>query len=271
MGGMQRPGPTRGPVGAPSKTERVEGPFAQAPSRPQGAGGAAGRGFGGRSLEARPGGPELVPGRPPGTPEPRGPGAAPFAGYGPDARAMAGQVDGSRSQSMGVLAIVGGLAFMTASVVVVALVVLILSFFLFQVTRDDGLAGADKDKQRQIRDTASEEPIARQRGGGGPAGPGDPGDRTVGDPNAGPPPGPATVTVPTSMMFLSIEVNCPGGYRSRGNFKRVSQDAMSATVREVPSDESCVVTFQGSEPARATISGNQRKICKFNPTECYLQ
>jgi hypothetical protein len=269
---MSRP-PIRGPLHAPSKTERVDGPFAQAPAqRPQGgAGGAAGRGLAGKGLDARGGdGPELVPRPPP--PDPRGRNVpAPFAGYGPDARAMAGQVDGSRSQSMGVLAIVGGLAFMTVSVIIVALVVLLVSFFLFQVTRDDTLAGGDADKQRQIRDTGSAEPIRSGGGGGGPRGPGDPGDRTVGDPNAGPPPGPATVTVPTNMMFLSIEVNCPGGYRARGNFKRISQDAMSATVKDVPGDESCIVTFQGSEPAKANISGNQRKICKFNPTECYLQ
>jgi hypothetical protein len=269
---MQRPGGPRGPTGAPSKVERVDGPFAQAPSRPaHGAGGAAGRGLGpGRSLEVGAQGPELVPAGP-GRSEPRGgPAPAPFATYGPDARQMAGQVEGSRSQSMGVLAIVGGLLFMTVSVVIVALVVLLVSFFVFQVTRDDELAGKDGGKNRQIRDTGSEEPIQRERGGGSHVA-GDPGDRTVGDPNAGPPPGPATVTVPNEMMFLSIEVNCPGGYRSRGKFKRISADMMSASVYDVPSDESCVVTFQGSEPAKANISGNQSKICKFNPTECYLQ
>jgi hypothetical protein len=184
---------------------------------------------------------------------------------------MAGQVEGSRSQSMGVLAIAAGLGFMALSVALVAVLVLLISFFVFQVTTDGTLAGKGDDKERQIRDTGSAEPIKSGGRGGVAGGPGDPGDRTVGDPNAGPPPGPATVTVPTNMMFLSVEVNCPGGYRSRGKFKRLSQDAMSATVFNVPSDESCIVTFQGSEPAKASISGNQSKICKFNPTECYLQ
>jgi hypothetical protein len=269
---MQRPGAPRGPVGAPSKVERVDGPFSQGASRPQGAaGGAAGRSLGGRALPGGASVPELVPGGASGDGRGVGPAPAPFAGYGPDAQAMAGQVDGSRSQSMGVLAIVGGLLFMAVSVAVIAVVVLLASLFWFQVTRDDTLASTDASKNRQIRDTGSAEPIRSGGGGGGGRGVGDPGDRTVGDPNAGPPPGPATVTVPTQMMFLSIEVNCPGGYRSRGKFKRISQDAMSATVYDVPSDESCVVTFQGSEPAKMTISGNQKKICKFNPTECYLQ
>ncbi|MCA9490149.1 MAG: hypothetical protein KC621_09500 [Myxococcales bacterium] len=201
-----------------------------------------------------------------GPPAARGP--APFADYGPDARQMAGGLEGSRSQSRGVLAIVGGLLFMAASTFVILFAVLLVMLWWTANQRTGELANGE-DGPQHIRDTGFADPTRTVRTGPGPRNPGDPGDGSNRDPNFIPP-GPSTVIVSRDMMFHSIEINCPGGYRSRGRFKNVDAQMMSATVQNVPGDESCVVTFQGSEPAKTYIRGNERKICKFNPVECYM-
>ena len=75
----------------------------------------------------------------------------------------------------------------------------------------------------------------------------------------------ATVTIAKNVLFHSIEVNCPSGVRKRADFI-----ALRATVRELPISEECTVTFQGSQPAKATLSGGQTKSCTFAPTHCTL-
>ncbi len=254
----------RPPVkGAPSGAERSS-PFAEAPvgPPPTDARGAAGRGLRRPGIAAGAAGPG-------GAPQPSSPGApAPFASYGPDAAQMAGEVEGARARSLGVLAIVGGLVFMVASTLVLVVVVLLMMLW-WTGRQNRGDLAANQDGEQHIRDTGYADPTRSVRQGPGPRAPGDPGERTVGDGNVIPP-GPATVVAPAEMMFLSIEINCPSGFRNRGRFKKISDGMMSATVPNVPGDESCTVTFQGSEPAKTYITGNQKKICQFNPTECYL-
>ena len=181
---------------------------------------------------------------------------------------MGGGSEGSRSQSMGVIAIVGGMVFMLGSVMVVVLVVLLVWLFVLDGKLPGDIAKGGVEKDKHVRDTGFANPVQPEKGGGGRTVAGDPGDRTIADPNAGPPPGPATVYVPSSMMFLSLEVNCPGGYRGRGKFRDAGKGEMKATVQMVPGDEKCVVTFQGSEPAKTYVTGNQTVTCSFNPTEC---
>ena len=269
-----RPGPRPGGIaprpslsGAPARVEGAAStPFAAEPApppQPDDAKGAAGRAI------RRPGG---APEPPPSRSDDRGAAApAPFAGYGPDSRLIAGAVEGSRAQSMGVLAIVGGLVFMVGSVVVVAIVALLVALFVFDAQLPGTRLAGDEIKDRHIRDTGFANPVQPEPGGGAGRAPGDPGDRTVADPNAGPPPGPATVIVPDEMMWFSIEVNCPGGYRGRGKFRPHSTKGwMKATAHNVPGDEKCTVTFQGSEPAKTYVTGNQTLQCTFNPTECHV-
>lgn len=181
---------------------------------------------------------------------------------------MAGGLEGSRSQSRGVLAIVGGMLFMAASTLVILFAVLLVMLW-WTGTQIVGGVATTEDGPQHIRDTGFADPQRSVRNGPGPRTPGDPGSGSDRDPNFIPP-GPATVVVARDMMFHSIEVNCPGGYRNRGTFKKADGGMMSATVPNVPGDESCTVTFQGSEPAKTYIRGNERKICKFNPVECYL-
>lgn len=250
--------------GAPARIDAASGPSPFVPEAvppPDDARGAAGRSI------RRPGGP--APADAPADAQPAG-AAAPFAGYGPDSRLIAGAVEGSRSQSMGVLAIVGGLVFMVGAVAVVGIIALLVGLFLFDLELPGGLASGDRIKDKHIRDTGFADPIQQPQPGQGGRTPGDPGDRTVADPNAGPPPGPATLIVPDSMMWLSIEVNCPGGFRGRGKFRPHSTKGwMKATAQNVPGDEKCTVTFQGSEPAKTYVTGNQTLQCTFNPTDCH--
>ncbi|MEQ1506719.1 MAG: hypothetical protein ABMB14_31115, partial [Myxococcota bacterium] len=202
---------------------------------------------------------------------PQADGASPFAGYGPDAGSMTAGAEVSRSQSLGVLAIVGGVVVTVGAGLVLAALVIVLLFVYRQQTEGGDLAAADK-AARHVKDTGVAGPIDNTQ----PAHPRPgkaktpvPGDPSVHDPSAGPPPGPATLIVPNEQMFLSIEVNCPGGYRSRGSFRKDTAKTMRATVPNVPGDERCTVTFQGSEPAKTWVSGNQTKTCTFNPVVCH--
>jgi hypothetical protein len=208
---------------------------------------------------------------PPVTPPPDpGGNASPFAQYGPGAGSMGEMAEENRSQSLGILAIVGGLSFSVAAAVIMAVLVLLLWLLYSAATGDSPLAGDKAGKDQHVRDTGHANPqlpapgTGRRTGNGGVAG----GDPTVRDPSLGPPPGPASVIVPKEMMFLSIEVNCPGGYRNRGDFRKEGKSSKKATVQNVPGDERCTVTFQGSEPAKTWITGNQTLSCTFNPVVC---
>ncbi|MEZ4238837.1 MAG: hypothetical protein R3F59_22320 [Myxococcota bacterium] len=193
---------------------------------------------------------------------------SPFAGFGPDARTMAAGAETNRTQSLGILAIVGGVVFSTTAAIVVAVLVLLL-YLGYRKVQDDKLAEAGTDKQH-VRDTGIAEPVenvpVRPRSPG--KGRTDRGENTVGSPNNGPPPGPVSIIVSKKMVFLSIEVNCPSGFRSRGTFRPDAKGTMKATVQNVPGDERCVATFQGSQPAKAWVTGNQTLQCTFDPIVC---
>lgn len=221
---------------------------------------------GGGGGERPPAGP--VPG--PADDEDRGGALSPFAGYGPDARSMTAGAETNRSQSLGILAVVGGVVFSTAAALVVAVLVLLL-YLGYRKVQDDQLA-ADDPRKGHVRDTGTAGPIQRPQPvapGRTRPGSGKPGDPSYRDPSLGPPPGPATVIVSKKLVFLSIEVNCPGGYRSRGTFKPDTKSTMRATVQNVPGDERCTVTFQGSQPAKTWITGNQTLKCTFDPVTCH--
>lgn len=223
----------------------------------------------GRSMRKDPATP-AAPARPPDpVPGPAADEPSPFASFGPSSGSMTASAEQNRAQSLGVLAIVGGGVFTVAAAIVVALVVILLYLGYRTVQRE--VASTDPKKDQHVRDSGHLGPIDP----GAPRPPprphpvGDPGgDDTRGGQGSGIPPGPATVVVPNTMVFLSIEVNCPGGYRARGSFRGDTDTTMRATVPTVPGDERCTVTFQGSEPAKTWISGNQTKYCTFNPVVC---
>jgi len=185
------------------------------------------------------------------------PGASPFVRFAPSSEEMQGEADRRREDSLGLLAIIGGLVFMVSSVAVVALAVLIVG--LWVATRGGGDLADNDDGLEHIRDTglARVGPAPTGPGPGGP-GPGPDGD----DPLAtGPGPGPATLIIPPDALFHTVEINCPGGFRDRSKFRRGK-----ATVYNVPPDERCTVTFQGSTYAKTWISGHQTKVCnQFEP------
>jgi hypothetical protein len=262
-----RPPPRLGPVGP------VRGPDRRNPFRPDeqpeddlGPMGHAGRGLPGGAPRSLPSGQA-----PPSHPQQPG-GASPFAAYAPDSRIMNAHAEQARSQSFGLVAIVGGLVFMVGAAVVITLVVVIALFFVRDELGEVIAGKGDKDP-KHVTDTGFVREIEQPQPGRGPrvADPVDPDDpNRVRDPRLGPPPGPATIIVSTSMFFHTIEVDCPGGYRNRGKFRKdAGGQTMRATVPNVPGDEKCTVTFQGSEPAKTYVSGNQTKQCTFNPTQCH--
>lgn len=183
---------------------------------------------------------------------------SPFGRFAPSADEMHREADKRRDDSLGLVAIVGGLLFMMASAAVVAVAVLLVG--LWVTTRGGGdLAGATDDADH-IRDTGMAE-VGPERRKAAPAGPAP--EEEVDDPLAtGPQPGPATLIIPPEALFFTVEINCPGGFRGRGKFKNGK-----ATVYNVPPDEKCTVTFQGSTFAKTYISGHQTKMCtQFEPT-----
>ncbi|NCG21731.1 MAG: hypothetical protein GWP91_22165 [Rhodobacterales bacterium] len=197
-------------------------------------------------------------------------GASPFASYAP------GSVDLTRAAEVGtessnqILAIIGGLSFMLILAIFTVLAILMIGIFTWS-QQDDGIAAIDDDDPTHIRDTddipdiidIQPRPSSRPRTGGPDAG----------DPDAPTEPVPITtgnisIEVPKSAFFHSLEINCPdAGISRRANFRK-----QRASTSGIPIGEECTVTFQGSEPARTTISGGQNKVCiTFNPTECRTQ
>jgi len=208
----------------------------------------------GRGLHSIPGSAQ-APSQAPAPPDDGG--HSPFGRFAPSSEEMHQEADRRRDDSLGLVAIVGGLIFMLASAAVVALAVLLVG--LWVSTRGEGeLAGGAGDPEH-IRDTGLAEvgPERERVRQGGPAP-----EVDTDDPLAtGPGPGPATLIIPPDALFFTVEINCPGGYRGRGKFKKGK-----AVVYNVPPDERCTVTFQGSTFAKTYISGHQTKMCtQFEP------
>lgn len=179
----------------------------------------------------------------------------------------------NRRQSLGVFAIVGGLAFAVVAALVVAVVVVLSWLAIRQSRLGEELATDEIEGPRHIREGKSAGPLAPEAPkptGGTPRAPVAGTDPHARDPALGPAPGPVTLIVPSTMMFLTIEVSCPSGFRKRGTFRTDSDSTMRATVPDVPSDQRCTVTFQGSEPAKTWITGNETRTCTFNPVTCHL-
>ncbi len=220
---------------------------------------------GGRGLSNIPGPPADAPAAPPPSGAPTD-GSSPFANYAP------GSVDLARDAAVGtessnqILAIVGGLGFMLVMGIVTIIAILMIGLFTWS-QQDDGLASTDPDDPGHIRDTddipdiIDIQPKPRSGPRAGPDG---------GDPDAPAEPvpittGPISIEIPKSVFFHSLEINCPdAGISRRATFRN-----RKASTSGVPIGEECMVTFQGSEPAKTTIHGGQNKICvSFNPTEC---
>lgn len=208
----------------------------------------------------------------PGSPAPDAPkvvrgGPSPFSGYAPTAQELAASADAGAESSNQVAAIVMGMGFVSvAAMLVVSLILCAGLFYWNQAQQNDGIAAADKDKGH-IRDTGVAPEIIRRKTGGGGGGPGKPvGDGEEEEPApAAPTVAPVVITVPEHVFFHSLEINCPdNGMRLRGRFR-----GRKVTVQDVPIREECIVTFQGSEPAKTVAHGGQRLDCvSFNPTEC---
>lgn len=195
----------------------------------------------------------------------------PFGGFGPDAKSMSASAEQNRHKSVSVFVIVGGVLFAIASALIVALAMLLL-LLLYRRVQEGGEVANTDDPLQHVRDTGFAGPLPDQPEGGArrPGGvDGDDGQKSVRDPSLGPPPGPATVIVPKDMLFQSIEINCPTGFRDRGIFRKETKTTEKATVFNVPGGERCTVTFQGSEPAKTWITANQTMTCTFNPVVCH--
>ncbi len=191
----------------------------------------------------------------------------PFASYAPEAGDLTGAMEQSQNDSRQVFAIVFGLLFMISAAVVVTVVVGAVGLYTVNASLGEeglaGLTGADEDEQH-LRDTGivpgdivTKKPKPRKAGPKEPVEEGPP-------PEAAPTTGSGTVIVPTDILFRSIEVNCPAsGIRTRASFI-----GGKATAHGLPLSEDCIVTFQGSQPAKATLRGGQTKTCTFDPTNC---
>jgi hypothetical protein len=183
---------------------------------------------------------------------------------------MGEMAEENRAQSLGILAIVAGLGVAMAAAVMMVLLVVLLWFLYSAATGDSAIASKKPTKDQHIRDTGYATPELAQpgQGGGGRRTSTDPADPNYRDPSLGPPPGPVSIIIPKDMMFLSIEVNCPDGYRNRGDFRKDSKGFRKATVQNVPGDQRCTVTFQGSEPIKVWVTANQTLSCTFGPVNC---
>lgn len=181
---------------------------------------------------------------------------SPFGAYAPSANEMHADAERRREASSGVMAIVGGLVFMVGTAAVAMLAALLVGLFL-AFRPDRQLAGID-DGLAPIVDTAVAAVGPGRQYGPGPAGP----DGPEPDPAAtGPQPGTATLIIPPDAMYHSVEVGCPSGFRGRGKFRKGK-----AKVYNVPSDERCTVTFQGSNYVKWWVSGNMTLVCtQFEP------
>lgn len=207
----------------------------------------------GRGIGGVPQGPGA---RPPEPLPPQDKGLTPFGSYAPSANEMHADAERRREASSGVMAIVGGLMFMVGTAVVALLAALFVGLFL-AFRPDQQLAGGAADGEDIVDTAVAEVGPGKQplKGGPGPATP-EP------DPAAtGPQPGTATLIIPPDAMYHSVEVSCPSGFRGRGKFRKGK-----AKVYNVPSDERCTVTFQGSNYVKWWVSGNMTMVCtQFEP------
>ncbi|MEQ1572329.1 MAG: hypothetical protein ABMA64_42290, partial [Myxococcota bacterium] len=140
----------------------------------------------GRSLhtEARP--PETPKSGPAPVAPPSPPSVSPFAQYGPGAGSMGEMAEQNRAQSLGILAIVGGLGFALAAVGGLVMLVVVLWFLYSAATGESPLATVQKDKQH-VRDTGFATPQLPEPGQAGPRPGGASGSRPS-DPSAPPAP-----------------------------------------------------------------------------------
>ena len=179
---------------------------------------------------------------------------------------MTASAEVAKESSNQVIALVLATLFAGAAVAGVALLLLI-AFLTWNHLEGQGSAD-DDDKKAHVRDTgvAPVIDIAKpvRRGGGANADADGDADGGVAMPVTT---GPITIQIPKDRFFHSLEINCPdAGIRRRATFRR-----HRASTSGVPIAEECMVTFQGSEPAKTTIRGGQRKRCEsFNPTRCVL-
>ncbi len=199
-------------------------------------------------------------------------GPSPFSGYAPTADELAQSAAAGAESSNQVAAIVLGMGFVLSVASILVLIIIGAGLFAWtQVVDNDGVADGDEGKGHVI-DTAVADEIIKQKPGykpkpGGAAPDPDDPDAPPPEPSA-PTVGPVTITVPEHVFFHSLEINCPdAGIRRRASFR-----GRRASTTGVPISEDCVVTFQGSEPAKTTIRGGQNKDCvSFNPTECRVK
>jgi len=194
--------------------------------------------------------------------------ASPFARHAPAAEVLGAHAASARTQSLGVMAIVWGLALIGGAAVVITLIVGVGLF----MARGSLLPSAEDvvtDAPKHVTDTgfAKDVPL-RAKGRGARTGTRGAGDKPTVPAAA---PGPVTVIVPKGVFFQSVEVSCPGGVRARGAFSADRGGGLRATVRRVPSDRDCSLTFRGSIPASTTVRGHQTLQCTFEPTVCRPQ
>ena len=221
----------------------------------------------GRGLpaSAMPGGAPSQPSGPGGGAPPERDPLRPFASYAGSGD-LSGNVAQSQSDSRQVIAIVFGLLFMISAAAVVTVVVGAVGLYTVNATLgEEGLAGltggADEDHVRDTGIPTGE--IIKKKPRPGNSAPKEPVGEIPPEP-AAPTTASGTIIVPTNILFRSIEINCPqSGIRTRASFI-----AGKATAHGLPINEDCVVTFQGSQPAKASLRGGQTKTCTFDPTNC---
>lgn len=205
-----------------------------------------------------------TPSEPPVDPGPRDQhgAASPFQRFAPSAEQLATAAEARSADSLQVMAIVFGMIFMLGSALAIVGVVVGVGIYTMTDLMDDALADADSDGTIHIVDTDAVEEIVKKT----PTGTWKQEEPTAPVPQ-GPTRGPGTILIDGDILFHSVEINCPrSGIRARAPFRN-----NAATAQGLPLDEECIVTFQGSQPARASLRGNQRKHCTFNPTNCRLR
>jgi len=188
----------------------------------------------------------------------------PFASYAPESGELGDGMEQSQNDSRQVLAIVLGLLFMISAAAVVTVVVGAVGLWTVNATLEDGIAGITGGDEDHLRDTGIVPgEIVKKKPRPRAVAPEEPVEEAPPVPVA-PTTGDGTIIVPTDILFRSIEVNCPqSGIRTRASFI-----GGKATARGLPLSEDCIVTFQGSQPAKAQLRGGQTKTCTFDPTNC---
>ncbi|MFT4624008.1 MAG: hypothetical protein ACI8PZ_002664 [Myxococcota bacterium] len=217
--------------------------------------GASGRAIG-RSSSAS------VPAAAPVEPD-RDPGVSPFAQY-TDGVEMAGHLERGRADTVQVVAIMAGLLFVVGSAMVLSGAVVFAGLAWTGTLEGVTAAGDGTDDPTHIRDTGIvrrgviEAPQTRRRTGGG-AAPAPDAAPVV----EAPQPAPVTVIIQGGVMFHEVEVSCPSGWRGRS---RVSGDR--STVKDVPPNMECRLTFKGGVPAQTKVYAGQTISCSFTPLNC---